>query len=78
MLRNEIQNKTGLTRKALEYYEEKGLIRPHKAKNGYREYSEENLQTLTQISLLRIVGRRTGVHGRIKHSFGLGYSKESK
>ncbi|TYK93697.1 MerR family transcriptional regulator, partial [Streptococcus pyogenes] len=26
MLRNEIQNKTGLTRKAIEYYEEKGLI----------------------------------------------------
>lgn len=31
MLRNEIQNKTGLTRKAIEYYEEKGLIHPQKS-----------------------------------------------
>ena len=30
MRRNEIQEKTGLTRKAIEYYEEKGLIKPLK------------------------------------------------
>lgn len=40
MLRNEIQNKTGLTSKAIEYYEEKGLIKPLKLENGYRDYSE--------------------------------------
>ena len=56
MLRNEIQNKTGLTRKAIEYYEEKGLIDPHKAENGYREYSEEDLQRLIKISLFRKLG----------------------
>lgn len=56
MLRNEIQNKTGLTRKAIEYYEEKGLIKPTKSLNGYREYTEEDLQTLAKVSQLRKVG----------------------
>ncbi|HES7641917.1 TPA: MerR family transcriptional regulator, partial [Streptococcus pyogenes] len=51
MLRNEIQNKTGLTRKAIEYYEEKGLINPQKTENGYRDYSENDLEVLIQISL---------------------------
>ncbi len=56
MLRNEIQNKTGLTRKAIEYYEEKGLIKPLKSENGYRNYSEEDLELLIKISLFRKVG----------------------
>ena len=56
MLRNEIQNKTGLTRKAIEYYEEKGLIKPLKLENGYRDYSEEDMKILSKISLFRKVG----------------------
>ncbi len=56
MLRNEIQRKTGLTRKAIEYYEEKGLIKPQKSENGYREYSKEDLEVLTKISLFRKIG----------------------
>lgn len=56
MLRNEIQNKTGLTRKAIEYYEEKGLIKPLKSENGYRDYSEEDMKILSKISLFRKVG----------------------
>ncbi len=56
MLRSEIQNKTGLTRKAIEYYEEKGLITPKKLKNGYRDYSETELEALIKISLFRKIG----------------------
>ena len=56
MLRNEVQNKTGLTRKAIEYYEEKGLIKPTRTINGYRDYSEEDLQILAKVSQLRKVG----------------------
>ncbi|BAN61718.1 MerR family transcriptional regulator [Streptococcus anginosus] len=56
MLRNEIQNKTGLTRKAIEYYEEKGLIKPLKLENGYRDYSDEDMKILSKISLFRKVG----------------------
>ena len=56
MLRNEIQNKTGLTRKAIKYYEEKGLSKPLKLENGYRDYSEEDMKILSKISLFRKVG----------------------
>lgn len=56
MLRHEIQNKTGLTRKALEYYEEKGLVHPQKLENGYREYSAKDQAILHKISLFRKLG----------------------
>ena len=56
MLRNEIQKMTGLTRKAIEYYEERGLICPKKSENGYRDYSERDIQILNKISLYRKVG----------------------
>lgn len=56
MLRNKVQKKTGLTRKAIEYYEEKGLINPKKVENGYRDYSDEDLDVLIKISLFRKIG----------------------
>ena len=56
MLRNEIQKMTGLTRKSIEYYEERGLICPKKSENGYRDYSERDIQILNKISLYRKVG----------------------
>lgn len=56
MLRNDIQVRTGLTRKAIEYYEEKGLIKPTKLENGYRDYSDEDLNRLVKITSLRKIG----------------------
>lgn len=56
MFRGEIQKITGLTRKAIEYYEEKGFINPHKAENGYRDYSYKDLEILIKVSLLRKLG----------------------
>lgn len=56
MLRNEIQEKTGLTRKAIDYYEEKGLIKPVKLGNGYRDYSDKDLEILNEIFLFRKIG----------------------
>lgn len=56
MLRNEIQNKTGLTRKAIEYYEKRGLVKPLKDDNGYRNYTKDDLELLNKISLYRRLG----------------------
>lgn len=56
MLRSEIQNKTGLTRKAIEYYEDKGLINPHRLQNGYKDYTEKDLDILVKVSILRKLG----------------------
>ena len=56
MLRSEIQIKTGLTRKAIEYYEDKGLINPHRLENGYKDYTEKDLDILVKVSILRKLG----------------------
>lgn len=60
MLRNKIEKATGLTRKAINYYEEKGLISPHKDENGYRIYSKDDLDRLKKISILRKLGLSVG------------------
>ncbi|WP_157796286.1 MerR family transcriptional regulator [Bacillus xiapuensis] len=47
---------TGLTRKTIEYYETKGFISPEKEENGYRFFSNEDVEILSQISLWRGLG----------------------
>ncbi|CAK7030819.1 MAG: hypothetical protein EUB_00272 [Eubacterium sp.] len=42
-----------LTKKSIQYYEDKGLISPRKLENGYRDYSMEDIRTLKEISVLR-------------------------
>ena len=56
MLRSEVQNKTGLTRKAIEYYEEKGLIDPVRLENGYRDYSVKDVEILEKVALFSKLG----------------------
>lgn len=56
MLQNEVKKLTGLTRKAIEYYEEKSLISPIRKDNNYREYSMEDVKTLKKISVYRKLG----------------------
>ncbi|WP_311538494.1 MerR family transcriptional regulator [uncultured Anaerococcus sp.] len=56
MLRSKIQKETGLTRKAIEYYEDKGLIHPQKSENGYRDYSTKDLEILKKVSIFRKLG----------------------
>ncbi len=51
-----IEQKTGLDRATIRYYEHEGLIKPQRLQNGYRDYSEEHLQDLLKIKLLRQLG----------------------
>ena len=51
-----MKSKTGLTRKAIEYYEDKGLINPHRLENGYKDYTEKDLDILVKVSILRKLG----------------------
>jgi len=50
---NEICKQTGLTKKAVEYYQLKGLVSPKINQNGYREFSDSDLSRLKEIALLR-------------------------
>lgn len=43
MLINEVCKRCGLTKKAIEYYEEQGLTRPQIMENGYRVFSEDDV-----------------------------------
>lgn len=53
---NEIAEQTGLSRRAVKYYEEKGLLHVVRDANGYRNYSDENLRLLKEISVYRKLG----------------------
>lgn len=50
---HEVCKQTGLTKKAVEYYQIKGLVFPETNENGYREFSESDLARLKEIALLR-------------------------
>jgi DNA-binding transcriptional MerR regulator len=51
---HEIVQKTGLTKKAINYYEQKGLITPeYNPENNYRTFSDQELKRLAVIALLR-------------------------
>lgn len=56
MLMKEVCRECKLTKKAVEYYEKQGLIQPEKGENNYRNYSEEDISILKQISVLRKLG----------------------
>ncbi|MBC7087860.1 MAG: MerR family transcriptional regulator [Tissierellales bacterium] len=53
---NEVANITGLTKKAINYYQEKGIINPKQDENGYREFSESDINKLKEVSLFRSLG----------------------
>lgn len=57
---NEVCKRLQMTRRAVKYYEEQGLLHVTKDENGYRNYSEENIRTLMEISAYRKLG--IGIH----------------
>ena len=56
MLINEVCRECNLTKKAVEYYTEQGLIRPDIAENGYRRFSDADVLKLRRIAVLRGLG----------------------
>lgn len=56
MLLNEIIDEIGMTKRAVKYYEEKGLLSVDKDSNGYRNYSTQDVETLKKISVYRKLG----------------------
>lgn len=47
---------SGTTKKAIEYYCQKGLLNPVLSENGYRVFSDHDIDQLKKISLLRSLG----------------------
>jgi MerR family copper efflux transcriptional regulator len=54
---SDVAKKTGLTSKAIRFYEEKGIVTPPlRSENGYRSYSQKHLDELTLLRQARQVG----------------------
>lgn len=56
MLIRDLERKTGLERATIRFYEKEGFLDPQRKENGYREYSQEDCDTLLKIKLLRQLG----------------------
>lgn len=53
---NDVIKQVDLSKRAIKYYEEQGLLSVSKAENGYRNYTAENIITLKSISVYRKLG----------------------
>lgn len=54
---SDVAKKTGLTSKAIRFYEQKGLVTPaYRADNGYRTYHQKQLEELIFLRKARQVG----------------------
>ena len=51
----EIETLSGLTRANIRFYEAEGLLAPARNENGYRDYSDKDLEILKKIKLLRML-----------------------
>ena len=51
---NEVEQAVGITRRNIRFYEQEGLLAPRRdSGNGYRDYSDGDVETLRQIKLFR-------------------------
>lgn len=54
---NEVEALVGITKKNIRFYEAQGLLTPRRnSENGYRDYSEAEVEELRRIKLLRKLG----------------------
>lgn len=74
MLINEAAKKCNITKKAVQYYVEQGLVVPSVLENGYKDFSEQDITVLKQIVLYRRLGlsveeikRVFENHNEVKH-----------
>ena len=58
MLIAEVCRITGLTKKAVEYYVDQGMVSPESQENGYRDFQDSDVEQLKKIRVLRMLGLR--------------------
>ncbi|MGJ6961925.1 MerR family transcriptional regulator [Streptosporangium sp. G11] len=55
----ELARRTGVSERALRYYEEQGLLNPERRPSGYRVYGDEDVSTVRRIRILLAAGLST-------------------
>ena len=53
---NEAEQRLGISKANIRFYEKQGLIHPARGSNGYREYSEEDIHVLQTVIVCRKLG----------------------
>ena len=53
---NEVEELLQISKANIRFYEKEGLLSPKRAENGYRDYSQEDVDRLKEIVLLRKTG----------------------
>lgn len=53
---NEVIKQVDLSKRAIKFYEEKGLLKTKRASNGYRNYTDKDISLLKEISSYRKMG----------------------
>ena len=62
----EVENQTRLSRANIRFYEKEGLIAPERRSNGYRNYTQAEVDALLRIRLLRELGFSLQTVGQIQ------------
>ncbi|MCH1921263.1 MerR family transcriptional regulator [Shewanella sp. A3A] len=52
----ELSERTGVSLRMLRYYEAEGLLKPKRTSSGYRDYAQDEVQTVERIKLLGSAG----------------------
>ena len=65
MFINELAKKYNITKKAVQYYVEQGLLTPQVMENGYNNFSQQDADKLGRIVLYRKLGLGTGEIKRV-------------
>ena len=53
---NEVIKQVDLSKRAIKFYEEKGLLKTKRDSNGYRNYTDKDISLLKEISSYRKMG----------------------
>lgn len=61
----ELSEKTGVSVRALRYYEDQGLLRPRRLRSGYRDYAAEDVAAVRHIRTLLAAGLNTAIIAEI-------------
>ena len=53
MKTHELEKELGISKHTIFYYEKEGIVTPQRDDNGYRSYSQDDLQKLIMVKFLR-------------------------
>ena len=66
----ELSRRTGVSPRALRYYEQQGLLEPDRRESGYRDYDESHLDAVERIRTLLAAGLPTATIAEVLPCMG--------